>query len=147
MRRLTIALGAAGMIAGLTMLFMAHALAQSSGPVKPWERPIPPSNPSAPGTKPPQLPGSAPPQQAPPQQAPPAPTESPVIARVEGRPITQRDYDRVADPYFERLKAQLGPAFSGDIKKTATHNVLDELIRRELLVVEAHRLKLEATEA
>jgi len=92
----------------------------------------------------------APPQQqnqAPPRGAPAAAPASPVIARVQGRPITQRDYDRIAEPYFARLKAQLGPGFDGDLKKTAIHNVLDELIRRELLVLEGERTKLAVSDA
>ena len=153
MRRSTLALRTAGSIAGLSILAFAHALAQSSGPVKPWERPQPPTgNPTVPGTQPPMVPG-APSQTQPPQQAPPqieaqqAQAEAQVIARVQGRPITQRDYDRLAEPYFDRLKTQLGSAFSGDLKKTAVHNVLDELIRRELLVIEAQRQKLEVSES
>src|SRR5690242_10521110 len=61
--------------------------------------------------------GSSPPKQSnpsgstPPQQAtPPRPT-SPVIARIEGRPISESDFDRIAQPYFATLKAQYGPSF------------------------------------
>src|SRR5690349_16238333 len=55
--------------------------------------------------------GSAPPQQA----APPRPT-SPVIARVEGRPITEADFERIAQPYFATLKGQFGPSFDRNMQ-------------------------------
>lgn len=85
-------------------------------------------------------------QGAPPQQGTPPPS-SPVIARVEGRPITQDDFDRVARPYFDRLRAEMKQGFTEDVRKLASHNVLDELIRRELLIVEAKRQNLAVTEA
>ena len=69
-------------------------------------------------------------------------TASPVIARIEGRPLTQADFDRVAIPYFGRMRAQFGSGFEGDIVKIANHNVLDELLRRELLRTEARRMKI-----
>lgn len=71
-----------------------------------------------------------------------APATSPVVARIEGRPLTQADFDRVAIPYFARMRAQFGSGFEGDIVKIANHNVLDELLRRELLRIEARRQKL-----
>jgi len=82
--------------------------------------------------------------QRPPQQ-PPAQLASPVIVRVGGRPITEQGFDRVAEPYFRMLRAQLGPSFAGDVQRMATFNVLDELVRRELLALEAQRLKIQAT--
>ena len=76
----------------------------------------------------------------------PAPAAaSPVIARIEGRPLTQADFDRVAIPYFGRMRAQFGSGFEGDIVKIAKHNVLDELLRRELLRTEARRMKITPT--
>jgi parvulin-like peptidyl-prolyl isomerase len=72
---------------------------------------------------------------------------SPVIARVDGRPITQRDFDAVAIPYFARLRADFGANFEKDVLGIANHNVLDELIRRELVVVEARRKNVEPTPA
>ena len=136
---------------GLTAGFITLADAQSPAskpPVKPWESPVPPSG-APPQSQPPLVPGAPQrtplPTSPPPQSGPPA-TAAPVIARVDGRPITQRDYDRLAEPYFARLRGQLGDGFTQDVRKTASHNVLDELIRRELLVVEARRAKLEVTE-
>src|SRR6266850_4244584 len=70
---------------------------------------------------------------APPPTPPPAP--SPVIARIEGRSITERDFDRIAEPYFERLRAQLKEGFSEELKRMARKNVMDEIIRRELLAI------------
>src|SRR5207249_3028298 len=69
------------------------------------------------------------------------------IARVEGRPLTQSEFDRVAIPYFARMRAQFGTGFEGDIVKIANHNVLDELIRRELLRIEVHRQNIQASQA
>ncbi len=88
-----------------------------------------------------------PPQGQPPQQQAPAPPASPVIARIAGRSITQAEYDAVAGPYFAQLRGQLGEAFSGDLQKMAKQNVLNELFRRELLVIEAQRSKLAVTDA
>jgi parvulin-like peptidyl-prolyl isomerase len=76
---------------------------------------------------------------------PPAPT-SPVIARVEGRSITQEDFDRIAQPYLERLRAEMGPGFNAEVRQHANYNVIQELIRREVLVVEAQRQKIPITE-
>src|SRR4051812_11931117 len=77
---------------------------------------------------------------------PPAPPPSPVIARVEGRPITQKEYDQIAEPYFERLKLQLKEGYTEDIRKFARRNVLDELIRGEVVAVEAQRQKIPVSE-
>ena len=141
----------AALAAGLSAGIIAPAHAQTPAPkppVKPWERPVPPSGPPQ-GQQPlvPGVPQRAPSPNAPPPQSAPPPSAAPVIARVDGRPITQRDYDRLAEPYFARLRGQLGEGFTGDIRKMAVHNVLDELIRRELLVIEAQRAKLGVTEA
>jgi parvulin-like peptidyl-prolyl isomerase len=92
------------------------------------------------------VPSWAQPQQQQQRQAP-APAGSPVIARIGGRPVTQTEFDEVAMPYFRMLKGQLGASFTGDIQKIATFNVLDELIRRELLVIESQREKLEVSQA
>ena len=92
---------------------------------------------------PPGTPGrTAPP---PPKTPLPAPA-SPVIARVAGRPITQADFDRMAGPYMERLRAELRDGFTEQVRQTANRNVIDELIRREVLIVEAKRRNLIVTE-
>src|SRR5438093_8300118 len=87
-----------------------------------------------------------PPAERPPQNGP-SPAASPVIARVEGRPITQLDFDRVAQPYFAMLRSQYGASFEGDLLRIASLNVLDELIRRELLAIEVERQKIEVSQA
>src|SRR5205814_6714961 len=59
---------------------------------------------------------------------PPAqpPADGQIIARVEGRPITQAAFDRIAAPYFARLRAQLGDNFKDEVLRSARQNVLDE---------------------
>ncbi len=94
--------------------------------------------------QPPQPQATPPAQRSPPQQAPAA---SPVIARVGDRDITRLDFDRVAQPYFRQLRSQYGAGFEGEMQAIATLNVLDELIRRELLAVEAQRQKIEVSQA
>ena len=109
--------------AGLLLALALEAGAQPSPPsgtqqppvTSPFGRPQPPpGSPFAPSTPPPQ------------QQAPAPLPDSPVIARIEGRPLTQRDYDLVGDPYFQRMRAMYGTAFTGDLKKVAEYNVLNE---------------------
>jgi parvulin-like peptidyl-prolyl isomerase len=106
---------------------------QQQPPANPWGLPTPAT-----------APAQRPPQQ---QQQAPAPAGSPVIARIDGRNITEMDFDRIALPYFQRLKAQFGGGFDGEIKRIATFNVLDELIRRELLTIESQRQKIEVSQA
>jgi len=89
---------------------------------------------------------TSPPAERPPQNQP-SPAASTVIARVEGRPITQLDFDRVAQPYFAMLRSQYGASFEGDVLRIASLNVLDELIRRELLAIEVGRQKIEVSQA
>lgn len=122
----------------VSMLGLLAALAAAGPPAS--AQPL--GRPPVPPWLQPQQPPSAPPQQT--TAPPPA---SPVIARVEGRAITQEDFDRVAQPYFRQLQAQFGNALEGNLLKTANFNVLDELIRRELLAVEAQRQKIEVTPA
>lgn len=110
------------LIAVVPAALAAAALAQSSNPFGIPQRPSQPATP-----------------QRPPQAAPAPAAGSPAVARVGGRVITQTDFDRVAQPYFQTLQAQLGAGFTADIRKLATFNVLDELIRRELLALEAQR--------
>ncbi|HEY3216303.1 MAG TPA: peptidyl-prolyl cis-trans isomerase [Candidatus Eisenbacteria bacterium] len=79
---------------------------------------------------------------------PPAPApEAPVVARVQGRPITQRDFDRVAQPYYERLREQLKQGFTAEMQKLAAHGVLSELVRRQVMLIEAERRGIRVTEA
>jgi parvulin-like peptidyl-prolyl isomerase len=136
----------ASMFAGLAALVAASLLAFAQPPQdKPrapiWGQPQPPQ------TTPPAAPVPAtPPAQRPPPQQQQAPAASPVIARIEGRSITQLDFDRLAQPYFQRLRSEMGSGFSGDVQKIASFNVLDELIRRELLAIESQRQKIEVSQ-
>ena len=78
---------------------------------------------------------------------PAPPPSSPPIARIDDRVITQQDFDRIAQPYFERLKEQLKQGFTPELQQTAARNVMNELIRRELLVIEAKRRAIPVNEA
>ena len=69
-----------------------------------------------------------------------------VIARVEGRPITQTAYDRVATPYFAQLRTQMGDAFQGETVNSAKQNVLNELIRQQVVTIEALRQNISVSE-
>ncbi len=77
-----------------------------------------------------------------------APSAPPVlVATIEGRPITQADYDLVANPYFAQLRSSMGTAFTADVQKTAAYSVMDELIRREVVTIEARKRGITVTEA
>jgi parvulin-like peptidyl-prolyl isomerase len=131
--------------AGVILLISWPAGAQQKpDPARPWANPTP-TPPQTPGTMAPGVPGGgAPPQTSTP---PPPPSDSPIIAKVEGRPITQRDYDRIAIPYFARLQQQLGDGLKDEhLRKYAEYNVFNELVRRELMTLEARKLNLEVTE-
>lgn len=81
------------------------------------------------------------------QQPPPAPNPAnPVIARVEGRAIHQDEFERMGRPYFDQLRAEMKSGFNELVQQHANYNVLSELIRREMLVVEAQRQKIPITE-
>jgi len=123
----------------LATLLAASAIAFAQAPqLPPFLQPQqPPANPfGAP---------ASPPVRAP-QQTPSAPAASAVIARVGNHDITQAEFDRVAQPYFDRLRSELGAGFDADVRRTASFNVLDELIRRELLAVEVERQRLEVSQ-
>jgi parvulin-like peptidyl-prolyl isomerase len=107
-----------------------------------WQQPQPQAPPAgAPATAKP--PGNA----APPRPNAPAPTVASVIARVEGRPITQEDFDRIAGPYLRKLRADFGGTLDDNVQSLANFNVLDELVRRELVAIETQRRKIVATQA
>jgi hypothetical protein len=113
----------------------------------PWVRAQqPPTTGSSPfwGSNPPQQtnPFASPPPQSTSRAATSVRLPSPVIARVEGRDVTQADFDRIALPYFGQLKAQFGAGFDAAMQRTAALNVLDELIKRELLAIESQRQNL-----
>src|SRR5262245_54641099 len=142
---------AAAVAALVAVLIGVPAPAQTpSAKPSPWggAQPIPPggSAPQAPpgSSAPTGTTSTAPTTPTTPQATAPAPA-APVIARVEGRPITQRDWDRVATPYFAQLRAQLGDRFA-EVQTTAKQNVLNELIRQQVVVLEAQKLKIEVSE-
>ena len=138
------ALAALVVLASSSLLVFAQ---QSGQPVPFWKKPAGPSGqPPAETPTPTPTPAPARPQQRPQQQAP-APPAAQVIARVEGRPITQAEFDNIANPYFARIRADVGDGFEGDLKKIAVHNVFDELVRLQLLAVEAQRQKIEVSPA
>ncbi|HET9940029.1 MAG TPA: hypothetical protein VFR25_02910, partial [Candidatus Eisenbacteria bacterium] len=81
--------------------------------------PAQPSASAKPSAKPPSKPKSTAPAPA------PRPDE---IGMVDGIPIYQIDWDRLAEPYFEEIEAKAGRKLSDDDKKLLRKNVLDELI-------------------
>ena len=121
------------------------ALAATLAAVLPGAAQPPPGRTPIPVWAQPKRPPTTPPNPSRGGQTAPAPGATAVILRVAGRPVTQLDFDRIATPYFQRLRAELGPGFTGDIEKMANLNVLEELIRREILAVESQREKIEAT--
>jgi hypothetical protein len=123
----------------VSVLVTAAAVAGAQTPF--WEQPQQSQRPTSPA------PPAQPPAAAPPARPAPPPGAATVIARIEGTPITQADFDRIAIPYFARMRAQFGSGFEGDIVKIANHNVLDELLRRELLRIEARRHKVAPSQA
>jgi len=133
--------------AALALLTAAATFAFAQTPF--WQPQSQPPQQPAPSPPPARRPPASRTPSAPPVTATPAAPRaaSAVIARIEGRPLTQSDFDRVALPYFARMRAQFGKGFEGDIVKIANHNVLDELLRRELLRIEATREKIVPTAA
>ena len=57
---------------------------------------------------------------------PPAPGS---IAAVEGIPITQDQFDRLAKPYFEEIHAKINRELTPEETALLRKNVLEELIR------------------
>lgn len=97
-----------------------------------------------PGTPPATSPfGATPPASRPaPGPRPPAaapPAAAAVLARVEGRAITQEQFDAIAGAYMARLRTEMGAGFNADVQKLARRNVFDELVRREVLALQAQR--------
>ncbi len=66
---------------------------------------------------------------------------------MDGIPISQADWDRLADPYFEEVEAKAGRKLNDDEKKLLRRNVLDELIRERLWLADARRRGMAVTEA
>ncbi|MEQ1832037.1 MAG: peptidyl-prolyl cis-trans isomerase [Candidatus Eisenbacteria bacterium] len=102
---------------------------------------------TAPGTPPASSPfGSGPASAVPPATRPVAPARPTaraaapaVLARVEGRDITQAEFDVIAVPYFARLRNEMGAGFTPDVQKLARKNVFEELVRRAVLASQVQR--------
>lgn len=62
-----------------------------------------------------------------------------VLAVVDGIPITQAEWDRVATPYYREVEEQAGRKLNEDEKRLLRRNLLDELIRERLWVADARR--------
>lgn len=97
-------------------------------------------NPSAPAP-----PAATAPARRTPTPATTAPAAARVIARVGGREVTQAEFDRVGQPYFAKLKGELGAGFTPELQRMANFNVFDELVRRECLAIEAQRQNVQAS--
>lgn len=108
------------------MLLVAAAgtAAGSQGRVTP-PKTVPPaaSSPAKP------LPKAAAPAAVPPEQ----------IGIVDGIPILQAEWDRLAKPYFEEVQVRAGRPLNDEERKLLQRNVLDELIRERLWIADSQR--------
>lgn len=130
-------------IAAILLALAAAAFAQSS-----------PFGATAPGTPPASSPfGSGPATTAPPASRPAGPARPAaraaapaVLARVEGRDITQAEFDAIAVPYFARLRSEMGANYTPEVQKLARKNVFDELLRRAVLASQVQREQVRITD-
>lgn len=83
---------------------------------------------------------------APPETEPKAASRPDVVAVIEGIPLTQLEWDRLAQPYFEEVQARAGRPLSEEEKAILRRNVLEELVRERLWVADARRRGFSATE-
>ena len=81
------------------------------------------------------------------QAPPPGRGASELIAVVDGIPITNLEWDRLADPYFAEIEARAGRKLTDEEKGLLRKNVLNELVRERLWVADAKRRGFTATEA
>jgi len=81
--------------------------------------------------------------------AKPAPAAVPPdeIGMVDGIPITQAEWDRLAKPYFDEVQVRAGRALTDDETRLLKHNVLDELIRERLWLADARRRSMKPADA
>ncbi|HET9951220.1 MAG TPA: peptidyl-prolyl cis-trans isomerase [Candidatus Eisenbacteria bacterium] len=70
-----------------------------------------------------------------------------VIAVVEGLPIRQFEWDRLAGPYYRDVEAEAGRKLSETEKRLLRQNVLHELIRERLWIADAKRRGMTVTDA
>lgn len=69
------------------------------------------------------------------------------IGIVDGIPITQVEWDRLAKPYFDEVQVRAGRALTDDETRLLKHNVLDELIRERLWLADARRRSMKVADA
>jgi parvulin-like peptidyl-prolyl isomerase len=82
---------------------------------------------------------------APPAKAAPVPSNR--IGIVDGIPILDEEWDRLAKPYYEEVEARAGRPITDEEKRLLKRNVLDELIRERLWLADARRRGMHASEA
>jgi parvulin-like peptidyl-prolyl isomerase len=82
-----------------------------------------------------------------PKAAAPAAVPPEQIGIVDGIPILQVEWDRLAKPYFEEIQARAGRSLNDEERKLLQKNVLDELIRERLWLADAQRRGMKVTEA
>ena len=71
--------------------------------------------------------------------AAPAPVPPDQIGIVDGIPILQVEWDRLAKPYYEEVEVRAGRPLNDDERKLLQRNVLAELIRERLWLADAQR--------
>ncbi|HEX7078697.1 MAG TPA: peptidyl-prolyl cis-trans isomerase [Candidatus Eisenbacteria bacterium] len=80
----------------------------------------------------------------------PAPGAKPppltVIAEVDGIPIRQDEWDRLALPYYQEVEARAGRKLNDEEKRLLQKNLLEELIRERLWLADARRRGMKVTD-
>ncbi len=72
-----------------------------------------------------------------PRPAPPATAASAPIAAVDGTPITQEQFDRLAKPYFDEVRTKANRDLTPEEMGLLKRNILEELIRERLWIAAA----------
>jgi parvulin-like peptidyl-prolyl isomerase len=90
---------------------------------------------------------SSPPPRGAAAEAAPAAVPPDEIGIIDGIPITQAEWDRLAKPYFEEVQARAGRPLNDDEKRLLQHNVLDELVRERLWLADARRRGMKVADA
>lgn len=70
-----------------------------------------------------------------------------VLGVVEGIPIRQFEWERLAAPYYREVEAEAGRKLSEDEQRLLRQNVLHELIRERLWLADAKRRGMAVTES
>jgi len=111
-----------------TLLFLVVAYAASAAPD---------ANTAA--TQSTTTPSKAAPSKTPSKKATPVAVPSDQIGIVDGIPIYQSEWDRLAKPYFAEVEKEAGRPLTDDERTLMQKNVLNELIRERLWVADARR--------